>query len=127
MAKKTRLAVVDDHPIVRRGVVETFNEEADFEVVAEGGSADDAIRIARENRPDLMLLDVTMPGGGIEAVLKLRGAGRSGLRILMLSIREDLATVQAALKAGASGYASKASTVLTLSLVRDALLRAKIM
>ncbi len=107
MAKKTRLAVVDDHPIVRRGVVETFNEEADFEVVAEGGSADDALRIARENRPDLMLLDVTMPGGGIEAVVKLRSAGRPELRILMLSIREDLATVQAALKAGASGYASK--------------------
>jgi two-component system, NarL family, nitrate/nitrite response regulator NarL len=106
MAKKIKLAVVDDHPVVRRGVVETFSEEADFDVVAEGGSAGDAIRIARDNRPDLMLLDVTLPGGGIEAVSKLRST-RPDMRVLMLSIREDLATVRSALKAGASGYISK--------------------
>jgi two-component system, NarL family, nitrate/nitrite response regulator NarL len=106
MARKIKLAVVDDHPVVRRGVVETFNEEADFEVVAEGGSAEDAIRIARENRPDIMLLDVTMPGGGLEAASELRRV-RPDLRVIMLSIREDIATVRAALKSGASGYISK--------------------
>lgn len=106
MSRKIRLAVVDDHPVVRRGVIETFSEEGDFELVGEGGSADDAVRIARQASPDLMLLDVSMPGGGVEAVTAIR-AERPDLRIAMLSIREDLATVRAALKAGAKGFISK--------------------
>ncbi len=104
--KKTRVAVIDDHPIVRRGVSETFAEETDFEVVGQGGSADDAIRIAGECQPDLFVLDVTMPGGGIEAAAQIRRSNPSSV-VLMLSIREDLATVRAALKAGARGFISK--------------------
>lgn len=106
MTTKIRLAVVDDHPVVRRGVIETFAEEGDFELVGEGGCADDAVRIARQTSPDLLLLDVSMPGGGIEAAAVVR-AERPDVRIAMLSIREDLATVRAALKAGAKGFISK--------------------
>jgi DNA-binding NarL/FixJ family response regulator len=106
MAKQTRLAIVDDHPIVRRGIVETFGEAEDFEVVAEGASAEEAVAIAKDARPDLMLLDVSMPGGGIEAIIQIHQV-RPLLRLMMLSVREDLATVRAALKAGASGYVSK--------------------
>ncbi len=106
MPKTIRLSVVDDHPLVRRGVSETFSEEADFEVVAEGATAQEAIRIAEQDRPDLMLLDVSLPGGGIEAAAIIRSV-RPELRIAMLSVREDMATVRAALQAGARGYISK--------------------
>ena len=106
MIKKATVAVIDDHPIVRRGVAETFAEEADFEVVGQGGSADDAVRIAGESQPDLFVLDVTMPGGGIEAAAQIRGLSPASV-VLMLSIREDLATVRAALRAGARGFVSK--------------------
>lgn len=104
--KKTTVAVIDDHPIVRRGVAETFSEEADFEVVGQGGSADDAVRIAGELQPDLFVIDVTMPGGGIEAAAQIRKLSPASV-VLMLSIRDDLATVRAALRAGARGFVSK--------------------
>ncbi len=107
MSKKTiRAAVVDDHPVVRKGIAETFTEEKEFEIVAQGGSAEDAVRIAREHKPDLMVLDVTMPGGGVEAAREIHRL-LPETRILMLSIREDLGVVRAALKAGALGYVSK--------------------
>jgi two-component system, NarL family, nitrate/nitrite response regulator NarL len=106
MEKQIRLAVVDDHPIVRRGIVETFNEAENFDVVAEGASAEEAVSIAKDAQPDLMLLDVSMPGGGIEAISRIHQV-RPLLRVLMLSVREDLSTVRAALKAGANGYVSK--------------------
>jgi two-component system, NarL family, nitrate/nitrite response regulator NarL len=106
MVQKIKLAVVDDHPVVRRGVCDTFRDEPDFEVVAEGANALDAVTIAEHVRPDLMLLDVSMPGGGVEAMHKIREF-RPDLRVAMLSVREDLATVRAALQAGARGYISK--------------------
>lgn len=107
MRKRTiRTAIVDDHPVVRKGVVETFAEEVDFEIVGQGASAEDAVRIAREHKPDLMILDVTMPGGGVEAAGEIHRLLPT-VRILMLSIREDLGVVRAALKAGALGYVSK--------------------
>jgi two-component system, NarL family, nitrate/nitrite response regulator NarL len=106
MTKKFKVVVVDDHPVVRRGICATFAEETDFEIAGQGGSADEAVKLARENRPDVVLLDVNMPGGGIEAAASIVAA-RPETAILMLSIREDLATVRAALRAGAHGYISK--------------------
>jgi DNA-binding NarL/FixJ family response regulator len=106
MPKKTRVAIVDDHPIVRRGVSETFDEAKDFEVVGEGASAEDAVTLARDRKPDLVILDVTLPGGGIEAAAQIHQLFPD-TAIMMLSIREDLAAVRAALKAGARGYVSK--------------------
>lgn len=106
MLEKSKVVVVDDHPVVRRGIVATFAEEADFEVIGEGACAEDAIRLVDEKRPDLILLDVTMPGGGIEAATSI-AKSRPETSILMLSIREDLKTVRSALRAGAHGYISK--------------------
>ena len=106
MTQRFRIAVIDDHPLVRRGLAETFAEEADFEIVADGGSAADAIRIAREFRPDLITLDVSMPGGGVEAATSII-AENPKAKLLMVSIREDMATVMAALRGGARGYVSK--------------------
>jgi two-component system, NarL family, nitrate/nitrite response regulator NarL len=106
MAKKTRVVVVDDHPVVRRGICATFADDPDFEVVGEGASADDAIRLVSDRCADLILLDVTMPGGGVEAAAAIARL-RPQTTIMMLSIREELATVRAALRAGAHGYVSK--------------------
>ncbi len=106
MNRPITIAIVDDHPVVRKGIVQTFAEEGDFTVVAEGASADDAVRIARDFKPDIMILDVTMPGGGIEAARTIRSE-QSSARIVMLSIREDLVVVRTALQAGALGYVSK--------------------
>ena len=73
--------MLDDHPLVRRGLAETFAEEPDFEIVGDGGSAADAVLLARNLAPDLIMLDVSMPGGGIECGcprLRLEGDHRFG-------------------------------------------------
>jgi two-component system, NarL family, nitrate/nitrite response regulator NarL len=106
MSRKMTVVVVDDHPVVRRGISSTFAEEPDFDVVGEGGSAEHAIALVLEKRPDLVVLDVTMPGGGIDAARTI-SQDRPETAILMLSVCEDLTTVRSALRAGASGYVSK--------------------
>lgn len=116
MTQRFRIAVVDDHPMIRRGLAETFEEEPGFEIVGDGGSAADAIQIARELRPDLITLDVNMPGGGVEAVAGII-AVHPGALLLMVSIREDMAIVKAALEVGARGYVSKGITGSDLILV----------
>lgn len=106
MALKKRLMVVDDHPLVRKGVRDTINEEADLEVVGEGASADDAVRLAGELKPDLALLDVTMPGDGVKAAERICVLWPD-VKVAMLTVRDDIGTVGAALRAGAKGYISK--------------------
>jgi DNA-binding NarL/FixJ family response regulator len=105
-ASKIRIAVVDDHPMMRRGVTETLSEEDDLELVGAGGSAQDAIRLAKEQRPDLILLDIALPGGGIEAAQEIVRS-YPNIKVVMLTVREDRATVNAALTAGARGYIVK--------------------
>lgn len=73
MADRLRVAIADDHPLFREGIVHTLRSSNFVEVVGEAGSAEDAIRIAREALPDIMLLDVGMPGGGIEAPFNCAG------------------------------------------------------
>lgn len=100
------MAVVDDHPMMRRGVSETLSEEPDLELVGTGASAEDALRLARQGRPDLMLLDIALPGGGIEAAREIVKACPD-VKVVFLTVREDRATVNAALRAGARGYIVK--------------------
>lgn len=106
MTDKKRLVVVDDHPLVRRGVRDTINEEPDLEVVGEGSSAEDAVRLAGEAKPDLILLDVTMPGDGLQAAEEITVRWPE-IKVAMLTVRDDIGTVGAALRAGARGYISK--------------------
>lgn len=106
MSTKYKIAIVDDHALVRRGIAETLGDEPDFEVVGEGACARDAIAVAHEKQPDLIFLDVNMPGGGIEAASRIH-AGHPGMKIAMFSFRQDLAIVKAAMAAGATGYVVK--------------------
>ena len=73
MPEPLHVAIVDDHPLFREGVAHTLGAQPDIEIVGEGESAADAVRIAAERMPDVMLLDVSMPGGGLQ-----RGAGDRG-------------------------------------------------
>jgi len=64
MTGAIRLAVIDDHPLFREGVIRSLTEMDEFNIVGEGSSKQDALRIAVEHRPDILLLDISMPGGG---------------------------------------------------------------
>lgn len=92
--------------MMRRGVSETLSEEPDLELVGAGASAQDALRLAKQERPDLILLDIALPGGGIEAASEIAKACPD-VKVVMLTVREDRATVNAALRAGARGYIVK--------------------
>ncbi len=101
-----RVAVVDDHPLFREGVTRSLSEIDGFEVVAEGGSRDEAVAIAQSINPDVMLLDISMPGGGLNAIPAILGVAPSQ-KIVMLTVSEANDDVAAALKEGAKGYILK--------------------
>jgi two-component system, NarL family, nitrate/nitrite response regulator NarL len=106
MADAVRVAVIDDHPLFREGVTQVLARTDGFRVVAEGGTAEDAIRAAQETQPDVMLLDVRMPGGGVAAAQVITRACPA-IKVLFLTVSEDEEDVFACLEAGASGYILK--------------------
>lgn len=113
MTEKIQIIVVDDHPLFREGVVLALNSEEDFQVIAEGKTADDAVQLAGECLPDLLLLDINIPGGGLNVVGKI--AMLSPItKIVMLTASEQEDDVVQALKAGARGYIVKGVTAREL-------------
>jgi DNA-binding NarL/FixJ family response regulator len=103
----TRVLIADDHPIVRRGLRELLDAEADFRVVAEAGDGAEAVRRALEDDVDLAILDVAMPRlTGLQAAREL-AERRPVLRVLVLSMHEKEQFLFEALSAGASGYVVK--------------------
>lgn len=115
-----RVLIVDDHAVVRAGLKLLLEAEADITVVAEAGSADDGVRAARLEKPDVVLLDVVMPGrSGIEATPELRKAAPNA-KVLVLSMQDDPSYVREAFAAGASGYLLKeAADVELVQAVRE--------
>ena len=101
-----RIVLVDDHPLFREGVAHTLNAASGFEVVGQGASADEALQLARDLLPDLILLDVDMPGDGISVVPAI-GAACPVTKIVMLTVSAADDDVLRALKAGAHGYVLK--------------------
>ncbi|MBN9220094.1 MAG: response regulator transcription factor [Mesorhizobium sp.] len=101
-----RIAIVDDHPLFREGVTRSLSEIGGFEVVGEGATAQDAERIAATVRPDILLLDISMPGGGLAAVASIL-AEYPAQKIVMLTVSEANADVTGALNAGVRGYVLK--------------------
>jgi two-component system nitrate/nitrite response regulator NarL len=106
MDELIRIVIADDHPMFREGVVKTLSDFANCEVVAECGSADEAFEAVCEHLPDIALLDVSMPGGGIEAARRI-AVTCPVVRILMLTASESGSVVMEALEVGASGYVLK--------------------
>jgi DNA-binding NarL/FixJ family response regulator len=108
-----RIVVADDHPMFRAGVVASLAEQPDVEVVAEGSSATEAVRLVEQHTPDVCLLDITMPGGGLNAARDITAASPS-TRVVMLTVSEDEDDLLAAMKAGASGYVLKGAAASEL-------------
>ena len=106
MDERIRIAVVDDHPIFRNGVSQTFRDSEDLELVATGASHQEAVEIARRATTDIILLDIQLPGGGLEAVRSITEM-ESAPKVVMLTASDDESNVLAALEAGASGYILK--------------------
>jgi two-component system response regulator DevR len=102
-----RLLVVDDHEVVRQGLVSLLDRRSGFEVVAQAGSVAESISLAARYEPDLVIMDVRLPdGSGIEACREIRAA-RPETRVVMLTSYPDEEAVLSAIIAGASGYLLK--------------------
>jgi len=104
-----RVGIVDSHPMFREAVAQTLTYTEGIEVVGEGATAADALKVAEELRPDVMLLEIYLPGGGVEAVANIARACPS-VRTVMLTLSENEFDVVSALQAGARGYVLKTST-----------------
>jgi DNA-binding NarL/FixJ family response regulator len=113
MAGKISVVVIDDHSLFRAGVIQTLELDPGIEVVGEGGTGEKAIELAERLRPDIILLDISMPGNGIEAAGKI-AARPDAPRVIMLTVSEDDDSVIAALEAGAVGYILKGIESLQL-------------
>ena len=102
-----RLMIVDDHAVVRSGLKLLLNAEEEFEVVGDAGNAEEAILRAKLLQPDIMLLDVVMPGRtGIEVAEEVREVSPA-TKIVMLSMQDDPSYVREAFGVGAAGYVLK--------------------
>ena len=102
-----RVLIVDDHALFRRGLVMVLQQEDDIELVGEAGDGAEAVAIAQDKMPDVVLMDVRMPRrGGIEATTQIREVAPH-TKILMLTISDEEADLYDAIKAGASGYLLK--------------------
>ncbi|KWV56161.1 two-component system response regulator [Rhizobium altiplani] len=106
MTAGIRVAVIDDHPLFREGVTRSLSEIDGFQIVAEGSTKDDAIRVAETLQPDVLLMDISMPGGGLNAILPILTTVPSQ-KIVMLTVSESSDDVTAALNSGAKGYVLK--------------------
>jgi DNA-binding NarL/FixJ family response regulator len=101
-----RLVVVDDHALFRAGLISLLNEMQEFLVVGEAGNGRDALDVIHRSRPDVVLLDVNMPGvGGVETVEMLRKT--ESCKVIMLTISKNDEDLFGAIKAGADGYLLK--------------------
>lgn len=106
---RIRVLLADDHAVLRAGLRMLINAQPDMEVVGEAATGEEALRYARAMKPDVVLMDITMPGvGGIEATGRIaRDCPR--VRILVLTMHDDAAYLRSVLAAGASGYVLKRS------------------
>ena len=105
--RKIRVMIADDHAILRAGLRMLVNAQADMEVVSEAADGEKAVETARETRPDVALLDLTMPRVGGMKALETMARDCRKTRVLVLTMHDDPAYLRSALAAGASGYLLK--------------------
>jgi DNA-binding NarL/FixJ family response regulator len=110
----TRVMLADDHAIVREGYRSLLQKQDRLRVVAEAADGADAYRVYKEVRPDLVIMDISMPGiGGIEAIRRIR-QWENAARILVFTMHQSAAYAVQAIKAGARGFVTKSSPPDTL-------------
>jgi DNA-binding NarL/FixJ family response regulator len=104
---RIRVLLAEDHQIVREGLRALLQSDPDMEVVGEAAEGDEAVRLAEERSPDVLVIDLSMPGvDGIEAIRRLR-TSRPAILVVVLSMHDDAPTVDRALQAGARAYVLK--------------------
>ncbi|MGD8866860.1 MAG: response regulator transcription factor [Gemmatimonadales bacterium] len=102
-----RVLIADDHGILRAGLRSLLDSASETEVVGEARDGEEALRLAKELRPDVLLVDISMPGAsGIEIARRLRGT-LPETRVLILTVHEDQSLIREAIRAGAAGYIIK--------------------
>ncbi len=102
------VVLADDHAIVRAGLRALLEAQPDIEVVGEAGSGDDVVELCRQTAPDVAIIDISMPGGGLEATRKISRLGLS-TRILILTVHAEERYLLPVLESGGSGYVRKSS------------------
>ena len=103
-----RVVIADDHPLVRDGIVAILEREGDLQVVAQATSGPEAVAMSGKHDPDVVLMDLRMPGGdGVDAIRRLRAGAGDRPRILVLTTYDTDHDIRAALNAGADGYLLK--------------------
>lgn len=116
MADPIRIALCDDHAVVRSGLRRILEAEPDLEVVAEAGTADEAVSVARDTQPDVFVMDVGLPGrSGISAIPDVCMVSPR-TRVLVLTVHDDIAYLRRAFAAGAAGYLPKEAADIELVL-----------
>jgi DNA-binding NarL/FixJ family response regulator len=106
MNDRIRVVIADDHPLLREGVARTLEESGLFSVVGQCGSAEEATALAEALRPDVALLDISMPGSGLVAARSI-GERAPEVRVVVLTVSEAGDDIMEALRAGARGYVLK--------------------
>ncbi|WPC75658.1 response regulator [Vibrio porteresiae] len=104
---KCRVMLVDDHPLMRRGIQQLLSIEPEFDVIAEASSGDEAIEMVEKDEPDMILLDLNMKGkSGLDTLKVLRANGCTST-IVILTVSDNAADIEALVKVGADGYLLK--------------------
>jgi len=109
--ERIRVAIVDDHAMVRQALASVLSDDDGLEIVAQGESTSDAIGIVRGDPPDVLVLDYNMPGGGALPVLEEVGRTGSRIRVLVLTVHESPHYAIRVIEAGAKGFLVKSSAV----------------
>ncbi|HHW30395.1 MAG TPA: response regulator transcription factor [Clostridiaceae bacterium] len=105
--KKISILIADDHSIIRQGIKQIIEHEEDIIVVAQASNGGEAIKLAREYKPDVVLMDINMPGiDGLQAIKELK-SGVNSIKIIVLTIHEDREYLFKTLKMGVDGYVLK--------------------
>lgn len=108
-APRRRIMLVDDHPMMRAGLAQFINKQADLEICCESGSAAEAVEVFQKFNPDLVLTDITLPGrGGVELIKDLLAANPE-LPVLVVSMHDEMVYAERVIRAGARGYIMKES------------------
>lgn len=113
-AARTRVFIVDDHPIVRQGLAQMLTQEMDFTVCGEAESALQALQGIAELQPDLVLVDLSLKGGSGLALIKALKARQSTIPVLVVSMHDESLYVERVLRAGARGYVMKQEATDTM-------------